>query len=123
VQSFTSWVLAVADAPYAAFTAHHASTPEEGFASLYHSLWQIHRFGRTARFDLLCLIADMDLLPITAGSCYLNGATGPLRGAKRLWGRHPVAKLSKLADRLAQDLGLPMAVVEDALCMWQKGLT
>ena len=122
VCSFIDWVELHGDDPYSAFAAHTGSTPEQDFSSLYHSLSTVHRFGRTARFDLLDLIGRMNLLPIAPDSCYLIGATGPLSGAKRLWGKHAAATLSETADSLARDLRLPKAAVEDALCRWHKGL-
>lgn len=120
VLSFIHWVDLHGDNPYSAFVAHTGDTSEQGFGSLYHSLTAVHRFGRTARFDLLDLIGRMHLLPITPDSCYLAGATGPLSGAKHLWGKHALTTLSERADSLSRDLQLPKAVVEDALCQWHK---
>jgi hypothetical protein len=43
-----------------------------------------------------------------------------MRAARQLWGERPADDLERLAQDLAQRLALPMAVVEDALCNWQK---
>ena len=83
-------------------------------------------FGRTARFDYLNMIAKLDLAKIEPGSTYMTGATGPLKGARLLFGA-PGAKakptqLNAWLIELDASLGLEMGlqVLEDALCNWQK---
>jgi len=95
------------------------NTPEAKFGVLYHSLKVIFRFNRTGAFDLLCLLGNTGLLPVRPGSCYLPGSTGPLIGARKLWGRPQPKELSRLADSTPQALRIPFEYV-NALCMWQK---
>jgi len=78
------------------------------------------RFGRTGRFDFLALLLDLQLVSAEPASCYLRGSTGPLQGARKLWGKRPVSQLDYLAADLAQRLGISPIVLEDALCNWQK---
>jgi hypothetical protein len=119
IESFVVWVDKFGPTPQSAFTTG-ATSPEKAFDELYIRLNGIHRFGRTGRFDLLLLLSDLRLLEARPGSSYLEGATGPIRGAKLLWGDLPLAALEQRADELARRLGLAPETVEDALCMWQK---
>ena len=85
-------------------------------------------FGRTAKFDYLTMIGKLGLAPIEPGSTYMHGATGPLSGARLLFGGRKTAPLTRsdleawlveLEARL--HLGTHgMQVLEDALCNWQK---
>ena len=82
-------------------------------------------FGRLAKFDYLALIGRYRIAPINAGSAYLDGATGPAKGARLLIdgrrdGTTTNASLQLLLDSLDADLGVGMQVMEDALCNWQK---
>jgi hypothetical protein len=84
----------------------------------------VKSFGRTARFDYLTMIGKLGLAPIEPGSAYLQGATGPVKGARLLFGdAHAVLSLKELDIRLVQlggELNVGMQVLEDALCNWQK---
>jgi hypothetical protein len=119
IWGFVSWVRWNGGSPVDAFDTN-ASTPETRFDQLYQRLEGLPRFGRLGCFDLLCLAADLELLPIRPASCYLIGATGPLDAARRLWGNRPPKELNALADRTAMSLGVPFSSFEDALCNWQK---
>jgi len=90
------------------------------FDVLYHRLSPLRRFGRTGRFDFLALMIDLRLMSAEPVTCYLRGATGPLKGARRLWGERRIAVLEELAAELAERLGVSPMAVEDALCNWQK---
>ena len=94
------------------------------FNSLYESMNDVVRFGRTARFDYLCMLAKLGLASINPGSTYLQGATGPLSGARLLFGDTPALVPTGTLDRwlieLEADLEVGMQVLEDALCNWQK---
>lgn len=94
--------------------------PRDVFDALYHRLIPLKRFGRTGVFDFLELLINLDLVSALPKSCYLNGATGPKLGAERLWGKRPIGELDRVATELAVKLGLSPAIVEDALCNWQK---
>lgn len=97
-----------------------AATPEDRFEVLFRRLVAVHRFGRTGSFDLLTFMADMKLLNVEPTSCYLRNSSGPLAGARKLWGKRSTDDLDFLAATLARNLGISPQVVEDALCNWQK---
>ncbi len=90
------------------------------FDDLYRRLRPLRRFGRTGRFDFLVLLLDVGLIADEPKSCYLRGATGPLKGASRLWGPNKAVDLDELAAELAKQLGVSPIIIEDALCNWQK---
>jgi hypothetical protein len=93
---------------------------DQVFDMLYRKLTPIRRFGRTGRFDFLVLLRDLNLIAAQPISCYLRGATGPCKGARRLWGHRPISELEQLAADLAERLNISAISVEDALCNWQK---
>jgi hypothetical protein len=109
LHSFIMWVKHSGPSTRQAFAVDSASSPEDRFDSLYQSLR-----------DMLNLLGDLGILSIRPGSCYLIGATGPLKGARRLWGKKRPKELSKLADETARRLGISKTAFEDALCNWQK---
>lgn len=82
-------------------------------------------FGRTAKFDYLTMIGKLGFAPIEPGSTYMQGSTGPFKGAVLLFSGHTTAALSR-ADldawliQLEAHLHVGMQVMEDALCNWQK---
>jgi len=98
--------------------------PRRAFDSLYWSM-NVRRFGRTAKFDYLTMVGKLGLATIEPGTAYLEGATGPLRGARLLFGGRPDSKLSTASlEKHLQELGahlrLGMQILEDSLCNWQK---
>lgn len=95
-------------------------SPTKHFDVLYQRLKPLYRFGRTGRFDFLVFLADLKLVDVEPESCYLRGATGPLRGARRLWGKR-ISELEQLATGLAAKLRVSPVAMEDTLCNWQKG--
>ena len=119
----TSFVQVVRDhggSPSAAFTPGEGRTPQKGFDQLYHRFLEVNDFGRLGCFDLLCLLGEMGLLDIQPDSCYLEGSTGPLKGARELCGKRSPQELNATMDDLASRLGISYAVMEDVLCLWQK---
>lgn len=120
IAGFVDWIRRFGGSPQEAFGTKGCDTPEERFDQLFFRVKAIPRFGRLAAFDMLCLFGDMGILPVKPGSCYLDGATGPLNGAKRLWGNESAARLTELADEAARRLEVPIEAFEDALCNWQK---
>jgi len=94
--------------------------PSDDFHVLYRRLRPLKQFGRTGRFDILVLLLDLDLISAEPRSCYLRGATGPLQGAKLLWGERLPKELDELAAELSERLDVSPIVMEDALCNWQK---
>jgi len=97
--------------------------PKLLFNYLYISMSDVVRFGRTAKFDYLTMIGKLKLVNIIPDSTYLTEATGPLDGAKLLFGRNlNTSQLGRKMSDLNDYLGLffGMQVLEDALCNWQK---
>jgi Alpha-glutamyl/putrescinyl thymine pyrophosphorylase clade 3 len=86
---------------------------------------EVKRFGRLAKFEYLTMLGKLGLAPLESPSAYLNGATGPLQGARLLFAGDRHAKLSaKTLDsyliKLDEHVQVGMQVLEDALCNWQK---
>ena len=101
--------------------------PHSIFECFYKDM-QVARFGRLGKFDFLCMVGRLGLAPITPGRAHLKGATGPLRGARMLFGGRPEAPLrddylEHLLCRLDGVLQVGMQVLEDSLCNWQKSPT
>lgn len=94
--------------------------PRAAFDDLYQSMASIASFGRTAKFDYLTMVGKLGLASIEPGSPYLQNSTGPLKGARCLFGERRPAVLNDLSTELANDLNVDMQVMEDALCNWQK---
>jgi hypothetical protein len=104
----------------------NCETEKESFATLYNSMARVKRFGRMGRFDFLTMIGKMGLANISPDSAYMNGATGPVTGARLFFGKKASAAdlnewLVELDEHL--DLYFGMQVLEDALCNWQKNPT
>lgn len=90
------------------------------FDELFRSM-DVASFGRTAKFDYLVMIGKLTIAPLEPGSLYLAGATGPRVGGRLLFGASlPIGTVDARAVELADALGVPVHVVEDALCNWQK---
>jgi hypothetical protein len=99
--------------------------PHEAFDQLYQSMQVVKRFGRTACFDYLTMVSNLDLAAIEPRSAYLKNSTGPITGAQLLFGgenKSPIKVefLEGLLIELDQSLKVGMQVLEDALCNWQK---
>jgi Alpha-glutamyl/putrescinyl thymine pyrophosphorylase clade 3 len=129
VESYVAWV-----GPTRSHARHFAGLVREGgndpnsiFDHFYRRM-AIARFGRLGKFDFLCLLRRLGLAPIVPGRAYLKGATGPLRGARLLFGGDPEAPLrvpvlEGLLIELDGDLGVGMQVLEDSLCKWHESPT
>jgi Alpha-glutamyl/putrescinyl thymine pyrophosphorylase clade 3 len=100
--------------------------PKALFGYLYKSMNAVERFGRTAKFDYLTMVAKLGLANLRAPSAYMVGATGPVDGARLLFAGTPHAKhlsaeaLDGMLVALDDELGVGMQVLEDSLCNWQK---
>jgi hypothetical protein len=98
--------------------------PSIAFDCLFRSMTAIERFGRVARFDYLSMAGKLKLANVRPGSAYLVGSTGPLKGARLLFGPQtehaPVAALDELLIELEHYLAVGFDTIEDALCNWQK---
>jgi hypothetical protein len=125
VENYVQWIGTQGHQRFFAEIIRRAGNdPHTIFDRLYREM-RIASFGRLAKFDYLALIGRYGIAPISAGSVYLDGATGPVRGARLLFdGRHDGATsktaLQSLLDSLDAYLGVGMQVMEDALCNWQK---
>ena len=98
-----------------------SSEPRTAFHQLYNSMASVASFGRTARFDYLTMVGKLNLAHVEPGLTYLTNSTGPIRGARLLFGvQGPAAILDQWIVELGQHLNLPLQVLEDALCNWQK---
>jgi hypothetical protein len=125
VESYVSWVGAIGHRRLFSEKIRRAGNdPHTIFDTLYREL-PIVSFGRLAKFEYLAMIGRYGVAPIASGSAYLDGATGPVRGAHLLFdGRvdGPTSNnaLQSMLDALDPDLRIGMEVIEDALCNWQK---
>jgi len=125
VKSFLSWAGSSPAARVDSIVSD-ARSPEHAFDRLYNA-FDVFRFGRTARYDFVRLVANVDRR-LRAGSCYLRGASGPRRAAAllflgRSWARdNEVAGLEEGLRELASVCGIDLTVVEDAVCQWQKAI-
>jgi hypothetical protein len=102
-----------------------AGTPGSTFDHLYGSMRAVKSFGRMARFDYLTMLGKLRLADIEPASIYMDGATGPLDGARLLLGtsvgRAPSRAIAEgWLVQLGTYLDVGMQVLEDALCNWQK---
>ncbi len=102
-------------------------TAQARFDRLFKELTFIPRFGRTARFDFLTTLGNLGVYEMEPPSLYLDGATGPKRGAEAVLGR-PVRSRREWAEAdirlsgVARDLDVPVQAFEDALCKLAKGV-
>lgn len=126
IESYVRWIGPEHShvAKFSALVRAGGNDPHSIFDVFYNDM-NVARFGRLGRFDFLSLVGRLALAPISPGSTYLKGATGPLRGARLLFGGDPFAKIREsilenwLAD-LDHDLNVGPQVIEDSLCNWQK---
>jgi hypothetical protein len=99
--------------------------PRAAFDFMFRCMDKVVGFGRLGKFDFLTMLGKLDIAPIAPGSAYLGGATGPLSGARLLFGGDAHAKLNvrELDAQLVEldtCLKVGMQVLEDSLCNWQK---
>jgi hypothetical protein len=125
IADYLEWIGPAGHRAFFTNVVHTAgNNPNTIFDHLYYAL-RIISFGRLAKFDYLSLVGRYGVAPIAAGSAYLNGATGPSRGARLLFDGNPASTtnnktLQCMLDELDVRLGVGMEVMEDALCNWQK---
>lgn len=127
VESYVRWVgpPRTHDAMVGEVLDQAAFDARAAFDLLYQSMTSVISFGRMARFDYLTMLGKLGLAPIEPGSAYLDGSTGPLKGAHLLFGTEqthqvPRATVDQWLLELGDALGVGMQVMEDALCNWQK---
>ncbi len=126
IESYVLWVREQGQGLQTAIfeRATKGAAAEDSFDELYRGI-RVTRFGRTAKFDWLCLIGDLGLYPMAPGRCYLEESSGPLKGACLAFqppGRSlPIEQLEREAVQLSHSLQVPIEAMEDTLCNWQKG--
>lgn len=125
--SYVAWIAPPKTHPDMVRELHRSvgQDPQAVFAALYKSMDAVQRFGRLGKFDFLAMLGKLGIAPIDPGSTFLKGATGPLAGARLLFGGACDAKLSELEleARLVgfgHETRLGAQVLEDAVCNWQK---
>jgi hypothetical protein len=125
VGNYAQWIGAQGHQRFFGEMIRRAGNDPHTIFDTLHREMRIVSFGRLAKFDYLALIGRYGIAPISAGSAYLSGATGPVTGARLLFdGRRdgPTTDdvLQDLLDSVDAHLGVGMQVMEDALCNWQK---
>lgn len=131
IEDYIAWVGAGHDHSQLFYSAVSAVGNDSGdlFNHLYATM-NVTQFGRLAKFDFLTLLGKLRLAPIEPNSTYIASATGPLRGARLLFGGSTSANIrAKLLEEWLAELGdvfhfdFGMQVLEDSLCNWQKSPT
>jgi hypothetical protein len=129
VESYVNWIGADRshDKRFAELVRVGGNDPNSIFHHFFQSM-AVARFGRLAKFEFLALLGRLDVAPISPGVAYLAGATGPLMGARLLFGGDPSARLNETIleewlRELDTELNVGMQVMEDSLCNWQKSPT
>ncbi len=125
VADYIAWIGAGGHAAFFSNSVRAAGNDPHKIFDYLYSTMTVRSFGRLAKFDYLSLVGRYRLAPIEAGSAYLDDATGPARGARLLVDGDPTSATDKLTlqlqlDQLNASLQVGMAVMEDALCNWQK---
>lgn len=127
VRSYVAWIQSAGGLVGLVKEAHRhvGQNPHDVFEYLYNSMDSVARFGRLAKFDYLTMLDKLGLAPISPGKAFLKGATGPLAGARLLFGGKTNAALGaeylELKLRNLDDvLKVGKQVLEDSLCNWQK---
>jgi len=101
-----------------------ASSGVPHFRVLFNALNSVGRFGRTAKFDYLAMLGKTELAPIRPDALYLIGSTGPISGARRMFGSPASAnQIDDWLMELADALGIGAQEMEDSICNWQKSPT
>ncbi len=121
VETYVGWVGDCHVDRFAGLAAASRGDPKATFGAAYRSMGPVAGFGRTARFDYLTTVGRLGLFAIEPDRAHLDGATGPLAGARLLFGiAWPALALDDRLVALGAELGLTMDVIEDAVCNWQK---
>lgn len=122
VSDYVQWI---GNRGHTAFLADKIARGSNDLFDLLYREMAVTSFGRLAKFDYLMLLARYGIANVEPSSAYLESATGPRAGALLLFTgsrkkRVPAATLQRMVDDLDAGLQVGMAVLEDALCNWQK---
>lgn len=124
--TYIDWVMAGGGhaAHFAKLVQEAGNDPHVIFDAFFNAI-PVNGFGRLGSFDWVSMLARYGFIPASAGSAYLNGATGPTYGAKLLLYNDRKAGVSRRIvqdrlDQLDQHLDVGMEILEDSLCNWQK---
>lgn len=122
IESYVDWIAPDGnhETAFGRILGHSGSTMASKFDRLYHSMDAVYRFGRLGRFDYLTTASRLGLASIDAGSAYLAKSSGPLDGARLLFGNAAPRAIEDQATRFGARTKISFAVLEDALCNWQK---
>jgi len=123
VATYIEWILTYGS--HQALISHVqgcvGQNPKDVFAYLYRELDKVAKLGRLGKFDLLCNLSNLLIAPILPDIAYIAGSTGPVAGARLLFGNTKNLKqLESACAELAEHLDVSPQVIEDALCNWQK---
>ncbi|MGH2690058.1 MAG: hypothetical protein ACRDKW_14815 [Actinomycetota bacterium] len=124
VRSYLTLVKRLGNGSQAQMFTRYNGDPGLKFHKLLVDVTGVLRFGRLGAFDFLTLLGTLGVQPLAPAHLYLEGSTWPLEGAKRLLGAPDRAKAPELDSRcsaVARELGVSIAVMEEALCTWHKG--
>jgi hypothetical protein len=123
VATYIEWILTYGShqALISHVQARVGQNPKDVFAYLYRALDKVAKLGRLGKFDLLCNLSNLLIAPILPDIAYIAGSTGPVAGARLLFGNTKNLKqLESACAELAEHLDVSPQVIEDALCNWQK---
>ena len=128
IESYVAWIGPAAVHAQKFVTLEPANDDtRERFQSYYHSLNDVYRFGRTAKFDHVTMLGKLGLANVEPDSVYMHGASAPYTGANLLFAGNENAGMPRttIEDQLAAleahlQLRFGMQILEDALCNWQK---
>lgn len=124
IEAYISWVNSNGGHAkwYSTALTSASGDPGQAFDSLYRSVRRIGaHLGRLGAFDFLCMLRNLGLVQIAPSSPYLVGSTGPLNGARLLYGANePALTLDARLSTLGHYLGTEMQALEDSLCNWHK---
>jgi hypothetical protein len=121
VETYVTWIGPTRghERAFAEMTHSAQGDPNLEFDLLFRSM-DVHRFGRLGKFDYLTTAHRLGLSDAVAGRPYLPGSTGPLAGARLLFGQADPKDLEQVATQFGNETGISFAVLEDAVCNWQK---
>jgi hypothetical protein len=123
VRSYLTLVKRLGNGSQAQMFTRYSGDPGLKFHKLLVEVTGVLRFGRLGAFDFLTLLGTLGVYPLEPAHLYLEGSSWPLEGARRLLGAPDRANAPELDSRcsaVARELGVSLAVMEDALCTWHK---